>query len=97
MVKNTSKLVGTHNMEESMIKISTRTSVIGVVLIGVGVYTVTDVSVNTRGLVAATIAVWKTALQQHRRGVVMGIDYGATVEVKKVVVARINESLMQGA
>lgn len=37
---------------------------IGLVLIGVGVCTVTDVSVNMKGLVAASIAVWSTALQQ---------------------------------
>ncbi|EHA8588533.1 UDP-galactose transporter 2-like [Cocos nucifera] len=36
-----------------------------VVLIGVAVCTVTDVSVNTRGLIAAMIAVWSTALQQY--------------------------------
>lgn len=35
------------------------------VLIGVGVCTVTDVSVNTKGFVAALIAVWSTALQQY--------------------------------
>ncbi|XP_042517176.1 UDP-rhamnose/UDP-galactose transporter 6 [Macadamia integrifolia] len=38
---------------------------IGVVLLGVGVCTVTDVSVNTRGFVAAFVAVWSTALQQY--------------------------------
>ncbi|KAG1365530.1 putative UDP-rhamnose/UDP-galactose transporter 5 [Cocos nucifera] len=36
-----------------------------VVLIGVAVCTVTDVSVNTKGLIAATIAVWSTSLQQY--------------------------------
>lgn len=36
-----------------------------VVLIGVAVCTVTDVSVNTKGLIAAIIAVWSTALQQY--------------------------------
>ncbi|XP_008777064.1 UDP-rhamnose/UDP-galactose transporter 6-like isoform X1 [Phoenix dactylifera] len=36
-----------------------------VVLIGVAVCTVTDVSVNTRGLIAAMIAVWSTSLQQY--------------------------------
>jgi len=36
-----------------------------VVLIGVAVCTVTDVSVNARGLIAAVIAVWSTALQQY--------------------------------
>ncbi|KAH0465917.1 hypothetical protein IEQ34_006020 [Dendrobium chrysotoxum] len=36
-----------------------------VVLIGVAVCTITDVSVNARGLIAATIAVWSTALQQY--------------------------------
>ncbi|KAG9131365.1 hypothetical protein Leryth_025163 [Lithospermum erythrorhizon] len=36
-----------------------------VVLIGVGVCTVTDVSVNTKGFVAAFIAVWSTAMQQY--------------------------------
>ncbi|XP_008812584.1 UDP-rhamnose/UDP-galactose transporter 6-like [Phoenix dactylifera] len=36
-----------------------------VVLIGVAVCTVTDVSVNSRGLMAAMIAVWSTALQQY--------------------------------
>ncbi|XP_021733631.1 UDP-rhamnose/UDP-galactose transporter 6-like isoform X4 [Chenopodium quinoa] len=38
---------------------------IGLVLIGVGVCTVTDVSVNMKGFVAASIAVWSTALQQY--------------------------------
>ncbi|XP_058758527.1 UDP-rhamnose/UDP-galactose transporter 6 [Vicia villosa] len=38
---------------------------IGVVLLGVGVCTVTDVSVNTKGFVAAFIAVWSTSLQQY--------------------------------
>uniref|UniRef100_A0A7C9ED31 Sugar phosphate transporter domain-containing protein n=2 Tax=Opuntia streptacantha TaxID=393608 RepID=A0A7C9ED31_OPUST len=36
-----------------------------VVLIGVGVCTVTDVSVNSKGFIAALIAVWSTALQQY--------------------------------
>jgi solute carrier family 35 protein E3 len=36
-----------------------------VVLIGVAVCTVTDVSVNAKGLAAAVIAVWSTALQQY--------------------------------
>uniref|UniRef100_A0A0D9ZVS1 Sugar phosphate transporter domain-containing protein n=1 Tax=Oryza glumipatula TaxID=40148 RepID=A0A0D9ZVS1_9ORYZ len=36
-----------------------------VVLVGVAVCTVTDVSVNSQGLIAAIIAVWSTALQQH--------------------------------
>ncbi|KAK4756180.1 hypothetical protein SAY87_006307 [Trapa incisa] len=38
---------------------------IAVVLLGVGVCTITDVSVNTRGFVAAFIAVWSTSLQQY--------------------------------
>ncbi|KAL3513950.1 hypothetical protein ACH5RR_026667 [Cinchona calisaya] len=38
---------------------------IAVVLLGVGVCTVTDVNVNTKGFVAAFIAVWSTALQQY--------------------------------
>lgn len=38
---------------------------IGVVLLGVGVCTVTDVSVNAKGLIAASIAVWSTSLQQY--------------------------------
>ncbi|QCE08056.1 UDP-rhamnose/UDP-galactose transporter 6-like [Vigna unguiculata] len=36
-----------------------------VVLLGVGVCTVTDVSVNTRGLAAAFVAVWSTSMQQY--------------------------------
>ncbi|KAL3621532.1 UDP-rhamnose/UDP-galactose transporter 6 [Castilleja foliolosa] len=36
-----------------------------VVLLGVAVCTVTDVSVNTKGFIAAFIAVWSTALQQY--------------------------------
>ncbi|XP_071710893.1 UDP-rhamnose/UDP-galactose transporter 6-like [Rutidosis leptorrhynchoides] len=36
-----------------------------VVLLGVAVCTVTDVSVNAKGFVAAFIAVWTTALQQY--------------------------------
>lgn len=42
----------------------TKLSII-VVLLGVGVCTVSDVSVNTRGLAAAGVAVWSTALQQY--------------------------------
>ncbi|CAN0878617.1 UDP-rhamnose/UDP-galactose transporter 5 [Linum grandiflorum] len=38
---------------------------IAVVLLGVGVCTVTDVSVNTKGFLAAAVAVWSTALQQY--------------------------------
>lgn len=38
---------------------------ITVVLLGVAVCTVTDVSVNTRGFVSAFVAVWCTALQQY--------------------------------
>ncbi|VVB11687.1 unnamed protein product [Arabis nemorensis] len=38
---------------------------IGLVLVGVGVCTVTDVSVNTKGFVAAFVAVWSTSLQQY--------------------------------
>ncbi|XP_052201949.1 UDP-rhamnose/UDP-galactose transporter 6-like [Diospyros lotus] len=38
---------------------------IAVVLLGVAVCTVTDVSVNARGFVAAFIAVWSTAIQQY--------------------------------
>ncbi|CAI0554784.1 unnamed protein product [Linum tenue] len=36
-----------------------------VVLLGVAVCTVTDVSVNAKGFIAALIAVWSTALQQY--------------------------------
>ena len=35
------------------------------VLVGVAVCTVSDVSVNSQGLIAAIVAVWSTALQQH--------------------------------
>ncbi|KAM7523644.1 hypothetical protein LguiA_013546 [Lonicera macranthoides] len=35
------------------------------VLLGVAVCTVTDVSVNTKGFIAAFVAVWSTALQQY--------------------------------
>ncbi|XP_028765998.1 UDP-rhamnose/UDP-galactose transporter 4-like [Neltuma alba] len=38
---------------------------IALVLLGVAVCTVTDVSVNARGLLAASVAVWSTALQQY--------------------------------
>ncbi|WCJ31718.1 Nucleotide-sugar transporter family protein [Euphorbia peplus] len=38
---------------------------ITVVLLGVAVCTVTDVSVNSKGFVAALIAVWSTSLQQY--------------------------------
>ncbi|XP_010530127.1 PREDICTED: UDP-galactose transporter 2 [Tarenaya hassleriana] len=38
---------------------------IGLVLLGVGVCTITDVSVNTKGVIAAFIAVWSTSLQQY--------------------------------
>ncbi|WOL16371.1 UDP-galactose transporter 2-like [Canna indica] len=43
---------------------ATKLSIV-VVLIGVAICTVTDVSVNTKGLIAATIAVWSTSLQQY--------------------------------
>ncbi|CAN1344994.1 UDP-rhamnose/UDP-galactose transporter 5 [Linum perenne] len=36
-----------------------------VVLLGVAVCTVTDVSVNAKGFIAAAIAVWSTSLQQY--------------------------------
>jgi len=36
-----------------------------VVLLGVAVCTVTDVSVNAKGFIAAVIAVWSTSLQQY--------------------------------
>lgn len=36
-----------------------------VVLLGVGVCTVTDVSVNAKGFIAAFIAVWSTSMQQY--------------------------------
>ncbi|KAJ7956933.1 UDP-galactose transporter 2-like [Quillaja saponaria] len=38
---------------------------ITLVLLGVGVCTVTDVSVNAKGFIAALVAVWSTALQQY--------------------------------
>ncbi|GAB2282965.1 UDP-rhamnose/UDP-galactose transporter 6, partial [Dionaea muscipula] len=38
---------------------------IGLVLLGVGVCTVTDVSVNARGFIAAFVAVWSTSVQQY--------------------------------
>lgn len=38
---------------------------ITVVLLGVAVCTVSDVSVNAKGFIAAGIAVWCTALQQY--------------------------------
>ncbi|RDY12644.1 UDP-rhamnose/UDP-galactose transporter 5 [Mucuna pruriens] len=38
---------------------------IGIVLLGVGVCTVTDVSVNTKGFIAAFVAVWSTSMQQY--------------------------------
>ncbi|KAL1171199.1 hypothetical protein V6Z11_A05G263800 [Gossypium hirsutum] len=38
---------------------------IAVVLLGVGVCTVTDLSINTQGFIAAFIAVWSTSLQQY--------------------------------
>ncbi|KAF2558200.1 hypothetical protein F2Q68_00016295 [Brassica cretica] len=38
---------------------------IGLVLVGVGVCTVTDVIVNSKGFLAAFVAVWSTSLQQY--------------------------------
>lgn len=35
------------------------------VLLGVAVCTVTDVSVNAKGFIAALVAVWSTSLQQY--------------------------------
>ncbi|XP_064970669.1 UDP-rhamnose/UDP-galactose transporter 5-like isoform X2 [Musa acuminata AAA Group] len=43
---------------------ATKLSIV-VVLIGVAICTVTDVSVNAKGLMAAIIAVWSTSLQQY--------------------------------
>ena len=42
----------------------TKLSII-VVLLGVAICTVTDVSLNTKGLIAAAVAVCSTAFQQH--------------------------------
>lgn len=42
----------------------TKLSII-LVLLGVAVCTVTDVSVNAKGFLAAIVAVWSTALQQY--------------------------------
>ncbi|XP_047336438.1 UDP-rhamnose/UDP-galactose transporter 4-like [Impatiens glandulifera] len=38
---------------------------ISLVLLGVAVCTITDVSVNTKGFIAAVVAVWSTSLQQY--------------------------------
>lgn len=38
---------------------------IGLVLVGVAVCTVTDISVNAKGFITALIAVWGTSLQQY--------------------------------
>lgn len=38
---------------------------ITLVILGVAVCTVTDVSVNAKGFVAVIVAVWSTALQQY--------------------------------
>ncbi|GMH06658.1 hypothetical protein Nepgr_008498 [Nepenthes gracilis] len=38
---------------------------IALVLLGVGICTVTDVSVNARGFITALVAVWSTSLQQY--------------------------------
>ncbi|KAG8642936.1 hypothetical protein MANES_12G145000v8 [Manihot esculenta] len=38
---------------------------IAVVLLGVAVCTVTDVSVNAKGFIAAVVAIWSTSLQQY--------------------------------
>ncbi|RWW64889.1 hypothetical protein BHE74_00027836 [Ensete ventricosum] len=43
---------------------ATKLSIV-VVLVGVAICTVTDVSVNAKGLMAAIIAVWSTSLQQY--------------------------------
>lgn len=40
---------------------------IALVLLGVAVCTVTDVSVNAKDFLAAFVAVWSTALQQYVR------------------------------
>lgn len=44
------------------------------VLLGVAICTVTDVSVNTKGFVAAIIAVWSTALQQYVSSTTLNIE-----------------------
>jgi len=51
-----------------------------IVLLGVGVCTVTDVSVNTRGFVAAFVAVWSTSLQQYVRVTFHYIRHTASVQ-----------------
>lgn len=50
---------------------------ITVVLLGVAVCTVTDVSVNAKGFLAALVAVWSTALQQYVSILLFGIHYRA--------------------
>ncbi|KAG6493389.1 hypothetical protein ZIOFF_048372 [Zingiber officinale] len=53
-----------------------------VVLIGVAICTITDVSVNGRGMIAATIAVWSTALQQYLFQIPLNVkrkDFKATL------------------
>ncbi|XP_059630449.1 UDP-rhamnose/UDP-galactose transporter 6 isoform X2 [Cornus florida] len=54
---------------------------ITVVLLGVAVCTVTDVSVNAKGFIAAFIAVWSTALQQYAASLLLVgpfLDYWLT-------------------
>ena len=51
------------------------------VLLGVAVCTVTDVSVNTKGFVAAFVAVWSTALQQY-------VSFSFYTKKKNLILAR---------
>lgn len=46
---------------------------ISLVLLGVAVCTVTDVSVNTKGFIAAAVAVWSTSLQQYVSNILLTV------------------------
>lgn len=47
---------------------------ISLVLLGVAVCTVTDVSVNAKGFIAAAVAVWSTSLQQYVSNILLKLS-----------------------
>lgn len=51
------------------------------VLVGVAICTVSDVSVNTKGFIAAVVAVWSTALQQYVSPMMLKHIYLPTAKV----------------
>lgn len=51
-------------LDKMRYSMATKLSIV-VVLLGIAICTVTDVSVNAKGFIAAFVAVWSTSLQQY--------------------------------